>query len=166
MAGGDLTVERLREFFHYSPESGAFVRLKAWKGCGRVGEVVGIRHARGYLVIKALGGTYLAHRLAWFYVTGRWPVFGIDHRNGHKADNRFDNLRDVPQTVNMQNRRPNAISVSGLLGVSWSKRDEVWVAQITAFGRHRFLGHFDSREAASLAYQKAKAALHVKASAA
>jgi hypothetical protein len=37
----------------------------------------------------------LAHRVAWFYITRRWPADQIDHANHNKADNRFINLREV-----------------------------------------------------------------------
>lgn len=153
MADRDLTAQRLREFLHYEPETGQFTRLKAWRGRGVIGDPVGIKHNRGYLTIKLVGGRYLAHRLAWFYMTGTWPAHGIDHRNRVKSDNRFANLRDVPQTLNMQNRAPAA-------GVTWCARERRWRAQISANRVHYNLGAFVSREEARRCYESARERLH------
>ncbi|MFW4291481.1 HNH endonuclease [Salmonella enterica subsp. enterica serovar Paratyphi C] len=46
----------------------------------------------GYIRIYINKKWYLAHRLAWLYVTGKWPINVIDHINRNKADNRFINL--------------------------------------------------------------------------
>jgi len=59
--------------------------------------------ATGYRVIRVDGYRYLAHRLAWFYVYGAWPVSEIDHINLLKDDNRISNLRDVSRKENVWN---------------------------------------------------------------
>lgn len=115
----------------------------------------------GYVIITLNDRGYQAHRLAWFYVHGRWPEHQIDHINGRKADNRIENLRDVPQTINMQNQRKcyrnNRV---GLAGVYWHRRQHRFYSQIRVNKKLHFLGYFDVAKEAHEAYINAKRALH------
>lgn len=102
----------------------------------------------------------MAHRLAWLYVHGRWPDGLIDHKNGDRADNRFDNLRDVAHRVNMQNLRKAFVSSkTGLLGASPLK-DGRFGAFIKRDGKSKNLGTFDTPELAHAAYVAAKRVIH------
>jgi hypothetical protein len=99
-----LTHKRLCEVLVYEKSTGLFRwRMKASKKT-IVGEVAGCLTVEksGYrrVRIRIDGRLYKAHRLAWFYETGRWPKHEIDHINGDAADNRFENLRDVPHRQN------------------------------------------------------------------
>lgn len=165
MAAIDLTAARLRELLTYDPETGVFrSRIdRVGKGCKtKTGDVVGGPHNRGYWSIRLADGRFLAHRLAWLYMTGEWPKNAIDHINGSKSDNRWTNLRDVSQSANMQNLKgPMGASRSGLLGVAWHARDRKWIAQINAHGIHHYIGSFADKADASAAYLAAKARLHV-----
>jgi len=163
----ELTAERLRELLHYDPETGVFTRACDSLGghgtqvIARKGDIAGgICSKWGYRKISVAGHSYRANRLAWLYVTGRWPEGQIDHWNGIRSDDRFDNLRDVSQAVNLQNRRTaSPQSISGILGVSPSKKGR-WRAQISINNRNRFLGDFDNPQAAHEAYLTAKRKLH------
>lgn len=160
MAKADLTAQHLREIFHYDPATGILTTTaKLYKRA--VGTQVGFAHNKGYVTLRLYGERYLAHRLIWLMVTGSWPKHGIDHINGIKSDNRFENLRDVPQTTNMQNLKKSVgKSASGLLGVAWASRSKKWQAQISANGRHYHLGYHQTKEEAHAAYLSAKAVLH------
>lgn len=87
-----LTQARLKELFHYDKETGAFTHIKARRGV-RVGKILGCLANNGYLVIRADGKLYLAHRLAWMYVHGAFPPDQLDHINRMRTDNRLCNLR-------------------------------------------------------------------------
>jgi len=98
--------------------------------------------------------------MAWLYMTGSWPAAEIDHRNGNKSDNRWENLRDVQPVVNQQNkRRAQSNSKTGFLGVMVSG-DGRFCARIRVNGRNKHLGSFRSPELAHAAYLMAKRELH------
>lgn len=54
-----------------------------------------------------------------------------DHINGNGLDNREINLRNIPVSCNPQNK-PKLVktNTSGFRGVSYRKRDDVWVASV------------------------------------
>jgi hypothetical protein len=161
MAGSDLTAQRLRELLHYDPETGVFTWSVRTSNRIKVGDVAGSGASRGCLQIAVEGRLYLAHRLAWLYVYGCWPVHAIDHRDGNPSNNRIENLRDVLPSVNSQNmRRSHRDNKTGLLGVAWDNRRGKWIARITASGKRMHLGYFDSAENASVAYLRAKEIHH------
>ena len=136
-----------------------FTRLsnaRRWKA----GEQVGSHNKTlGYIVIGIERQWNWAHRLAWLYMTGEWPAGVIDHIDGDRANNRFSNLRDVPQRANMQNRkRPQKDNVLGLLGVSM--RRGRFRATLKLASRQLHIGDFDTPEAAHQAYLEAKRLHH------
>lgn len=154
-----LTAERLRELVHYDPGTGIFTNRAPRKKI-RVGEVAGtVDKDSGYVVLCLDRARYYGHRLAFLYMTGEWPKLMGDHKNGARADNRWDNLRDASRLVNQQNMRGAARgSASGLLGAH-KKRDR-WTSQIKVRGQLVKLGTFLTPEAAHSAYVCAKRKYH------
>lgn len=114
--------------------------------------------------MKVDGKVYLQHRLAWLYVTGEWPEHSIDHIDGNPGNNRFANLRDVPQNVNAQNRRKAQASkkYSTLLGAQWCKQVSKWKTSVRVNGRMKHIGFFASAEDAAQAYVQAKRVYHLE----
>lgn len=106
----------------------------------------------------------LAHRIVFALVHGRWPSDQLDHREGVKAGNGIDNLREATRSENNQNHKLRSTNTSGFPGVHWHKRTRMrtrkWVASISANGRTFHLGYFATPEAAHAAYLAAKARLH------
>lgn len=157
----ELTAQRLRELLHYSPETGVFRVAERTNPRMKVGDIAGTIHRTGYRYIMVSGKTHAAHRLAWLYVHGVWPSGDIDHMNGDPADNRIENLRDVPERYNMQNeRRPRKSSTSGFMGVRWREERQCWIAELSIDGKRRRLGAFKSPEDAHAAYLEAKRKHH------
>ena len=159
MATVDLTAQQLRELFHYNAETGVFTRLVQTSNRVKVGDVAGCKSGGGYVTISVFGRQCSAHRLAWLYVHGTWPVADIDHINGNPSDNRAANLRDVSRRVNKQNqRRAHITSTSGMLGAAADRGR--WQARIRVDGKQRYLGNFDTPDLAHAAYLDAKRLLH------
>lgn len=153
--GDKITAKRLRDALHYSPETGVF-RWLAGSSRTRAGLVAGNVTRIGYRRIRIYGIRYQAHRLAWLYMTGDWPVEEVDHINLVKDDNRWSNLRAASRKENQRNRRAGRNNRSGVKGVSWSVRERKWRTSICVNSRHVHLGYFtnindaaDAREAAS-----------------
>ena len=157
-----LTHARLRELVRYDADSGEFTNLCTRSSNAVAGTKPGCLDPKGYLKICLDGQLFMGHRLAWLYVTGCWPSGTIDHRNGRRSDNRFANLRDVPQQVNTQNQASPQRSnlTSSYLGVSFHRVSGKWRAQIKVDGKKIHLGTFDDELTAHLAYREAKRALH------
>jgi len=148
------TSERLRELFSYDPDTGVFVRLVRTNPRVHVGDVAGCISSAGYLRIRVDIGQYYAHRLAFLYMTGSWPTFDIDHKNGNGLDNRWDNLRSATRSQNMANTKLPLTNTSGYKGVRWDKARGKWRAEIRIKGRSRHLGLFATAEEAHAAYME------------
>ena len=150
-----LTAERLRELLEYDPETGAFTWRVSTSNRVRAGSVAGHLHSKWYINIQIDGRLYLAHRLAWLYIHGAWPEAEIDHIDDDPSNNRLANLREVTNQKNHQNqRRANTDSSTGLIGASPKKGK--FQAQIMINNKKRFLGYFETPEAAHEAYIEAK----------
>jgi hypothetical protein len=82
------------------------------------------------------GKPYLQHRIATLYMTGDWPE-EVDHINGDKADNRWENLRAVDVKTNRQNeRRARKSKKSGtLMGAFKYPGMRRWMAAISHNGK-------------------------------
>jgi hypothetical protein len=61
----------------------------------KAGDVAGVINEDGFIEIMIDGEEYLAHRLVWMYVHGKFPDGEINHINGDKTDNRIENLRFI-----------------------------------------------------------------------
>ena len=160
-ATSKLTAERLREVSRYEPLTGEFTWLhdagsRARKGCP-AGCVKNGRHT-AIMIDNVL---YKAHRLAFFYMMGRWPIPEVDHQNLEKSDNRWENLREANRAQNMANTPVRSSNKSGFKGVSWAKDRNAWRAQITVNYKNKVIGAFSTKEAAYAAYCEESARLHM-----
>lgn len=156
-----LTQERLRELLHYDPVTGDFTRRMRVKGSGPAGSVAGSINEDGYVVIVVDYRRYYGHRLAWFYVTGRWPDPQCDHDNRIRHDNRWENLREATIAEQRQNQAVKSHSKTGVRGVHFNEKAQRYRARITVDGVVHVLGQgFLTVEEASAAYLAAKARLH------
>jgi HNH endonuclease len=165
MANANLTATRLREILHYNPDTGLFTRLVSLMPRWHIGEVAGSIRKIGniaYVLIKVDGKLFLAHRLAWLYMTGKWPEKDIDHKDGDGGNNRWANLRDVSKTINLQNthKTPAGKKYSALFGAHWCKKRRRWKSSIRVNGKNVYIGWFDTDVEASQAYLEAKRKYH------
>jgi len=157
-----LTQSELKENLHYNPETGFFTWIKVSKYGGvKNGDLAGTLSAEGYIVIKIDKTLYKAHRLAWLYMTGEMPTHFIDHINGDRADNRFENLRQATWKENAHNqRKPQKNNKSGFLGVTYCAPLQKFKSTITNNKKLKHLGYFATPEEAHQAYLEAKRKIH------
>lgn len=88
-------------------------------------------------------------------MTGEWPKLFVDHINGDRSDNRWENLRLATKQQNQCNIRAHKDSRTGMKGVWLNKRSGRWEATLQ-FNRKRYwLGLHDTQEQAAEAYMRA-----------
>ena len=104
----------------------------------------------GYLHGRIFNKAYYAHRIIFPWMIGRWPEPEVDHRNHHRRDNRWSNLRETTHEQNMRNQSLSETNISGTLGVYRYPSGRYW-ARINVNGRPLHLGCFASIEEAAVA---------------
>jgi HNH endonuclease len=97
-------ISRLRELFVWDAVSGILYN-RLWRGGkARAGDRAGKLCKDGYRRVNADGSEYPEHRILWALETGADPgPMQIDHRNGVRQDNRFENLRLATAGQQQQN---------------------------------------------------------------
>jgi hypothetical protein len=146
-----ITQDELKRLLEYLPDKGRwFWREKpSPKSSVRVGQEAAL--GGGHRRIKIHGRTYLAARLAFLFMEGRWPV-AVDHRNDDPADDRWTNLREVTHAEVCRKRRPRSNTQVGLRGVCQYRRK--FAARVRYGGKLLFIGAYDTAEDAAQAYQQ------------
>lgn len=152
-----ITAERLLELFDYDPTSGHFRRKIYRSPNAKAGQQAGYINPQGYMRLIIDGIGYQGHRLAWLYHYGHWPAGVIDHKDGNRANNAIDNLRDCTRSQNLQNMKRQKNNKCGKKGVSQRPhaKTKTWRATIRHNGKLIHLGNFETKEAAHDAYVQA-----------
>lgn len=158
----ELTQDTLKSLFLYDAETGdliwrhrprgMFPAEQPWKTWNTryAGKVACNMSSDGYVRVNVFGKRYMAHRLIWMMHHGCWPE-EIDHINGNRKDNRLVNLRAVDRAENMRNVARRSDNTTGHTGVSYSKRDGVFIAYITLGGVMKVIGRFATADEAAAA---------------
>ena len=138
----------VKELFEYDAETGDII----WKKHPRLtGKKAGtVRKDRGGLILQfkleSKKYTIQGARVMWYLHTGEDPGDkGIDHINGDRNDNRFQNLRLATHRENCWNRR-------GVRGY-WRNRS-AWRVDIRYDGQTLACGNFQTEEEASAFYKE------------
>lgn len=146
-----LTADQARQHFMVDEETGQLIRTKTVASNAVIGSVAGSLDKLGYLRVHVLGKKYSVHRIVWLVVRGEFPNGDIDHINGVKTDNRICNLREVSKMENQRNKALGKNNRSGFIGVSFSKRDNMWNAQIVIRKKAIHIGTFKTPDEANTA---------------
>ncbi len=152
------SLENIKDFLHYSPDTGIFHWKETVNARAVAGAVAGSPDKDGYLEIDWGRKRYKLHQLAWWWWHGEFPPAHLipDHKNGIVGDNGIDNLRLVTTSQNHMNRRPKASGSSRYKGVTRTSRRTSWMARIGIGGkREKHLGTFKTEEEAARAYDAA-----------
>lgn len=148
-----LTWETLTNVLEYDENTGIFTWRENRGYKAKIGTQAGSLEQTGYISIRLGRVSYLAHRLAWFYVYKCWPTNYIDHIDRNKVNNAISNLRDIEQVWNSRNRDINKNNTSGYTGVYFSSKDNTWKAEIIINTIKTRLGSFSTPEEASEVYR-------------
>lgn len=152
----------LKSLLNYNPLTGVFTRITNCQYRNfKKGDAAGIINNDGYIEININGERYLAHRLAFLFMIGRFPFIDTDHINQIKTDNTWLNLRDANKSQNQQNLtkcKKNNLS-TGILGV-YIRKDGFIYSKIKINRKQIHLGYFNSIKEAESAYLAAKTKYH------
>lgn len=126
MALTDLTAAEVRERFSYEPDTGTFRHISPsakHRGSKPIGSIAGCisRKNGGYWVLWINGRWYRAHRIAWLYMTGEWPIGILDHADCNRTNNKWANIRIASRSENSANspqRKPNSSGYKGVFKVN------------------------------------------------
>lgn len=107
---------------------------------------------RGYVYakIKGTGKHILQHRIIL------QDTEQVDHINHQTNDNRKCNLRRVNNQKNMMNKTKYKNNISGVTGVTWHSRDNVWEVHIRYKDKQIYLGRFNDFDEAVKVRKKAE----------
>jgi hypothetical protein len=160
----------LKKRFTYDPILGhllfrtGLTRLGKCCGSKRIGKRCGSEVATGYSKTTISGTQLLIHRLIWILHNGDIPdSMIIDHIDGNRLNNRIENLRVCTSNENLFNSGLSAGNKSGAKGVYRRVLTSGLVrytVKISVENKVFRLGHFNTLELASVAYNAAAKVLH------
>lgn len=153
------SIERVRELFIYNPETGEFFWTEKCAKNVKPGERAGYLDKCGYWGLTIDSVTYKAHRVAWAHVYGEWPSIDVDHIDRNRANNSIQNLRLATKSQNQANKKLDH-GASKFKGVFFHKIHKKWMTQLKHNGVTKFIGYFETEEAAALAYNRSAKKLH------
>lgn len=151
-------IDLLKALLSYDPETGIFTWTKDIGHCVKVGQIAGNLSVKGYWKFQLAGKIYLAHRVAFLFMKGRWPRI-IDHKDGDRQNNRWSNLREVTSSQSVTNSVRN-VGASGLRGVNFNPKLSKWLVRIGYEGQRTYVGSYDTKEEAERAYLIASNDIH------
>lgn len=167
----ELTHELLKSLVDYDPASGSTTWRKrtsdmfaldddcfAWNE-SNAGKNIGApffnQRGRRYMRASIFGKSYMLSRLIFFYMTGRWPVGDIMHRDRDGTNNTWSNLKEVSRIENMRSLAMTKRNSSGCVGVSWNRQKNKWHASVMVNYKTIHLGYFAGKHDAIAARSKA-----------
>jgi hypothetical protein len=144
-----LTQSRLKELLDYNSLTGEFIH-KTGKHKDKVAGTV--QKKSGYVMIGIDKKKYPAHRLAWLYVEGYFPLgFDVDHKDRIRHHNWWSNLQLKTRSCNLKNRAPLKGSIPGV-----SSKGDKFQAYVNINEKRIHLGTFDLYSDAVLARYEAE----------
>lgn len=89
----DFTHQEVLDALEYNPATGIFHwKIRPTKRIAPGSQAGGNLKGNGYRYISFKGYELTEGRLAWFYMTGKWPDRRIRYKNGKTDDCRFENM--------------------------------------------------------------------------
>jgi len=106
----------------------------------------------GYVIFHYEDKTIFMHRL----VMNCPDDMDVDHIFHKEYDNRKKELRLVNKTQNQMNKSMQSNNTSGVVGVTWDKSRDKWMAKINVYNKCINLGRFDKFDNAVRARKEAE----------
>jgi len=141
-----ITQGKLKKHLSYDPNTGVFVKLTSTNNRHKVGDIAGSLDYKWYTILRIAGDNYKSHRLAFLYMTGKFPKNQVDHINHIRNDNRWINLREVTHQENNRNLSKAKNNKSGVTGVCWNCKSNMWQSYISLMGKRIYLGLFKNKQ--------------------
>ncbi len=141
--------EKINKLFSYCEHTGKLTWKISYGGKAKKGAEAGYIRNGEYRFVGIDGLHYPAHRLIWLLVTKQQPSLDtdIDHENGVKNDNRFQNLRLFSVSENTAHHpgrpEPKCYQVNKRNGITW------YQAIFTLNGKRYSHGNYKTPEEAS-----------------
>ena len=141
-----LTRESVRKKLNYCFDTGHFT----WKSTGKR---AGGYTFGGYRLIQVNNVKIREHRLAMIWMDDHCFQEGeqVDHINGIRDDNRYENLRIATNQQNNFNRKTQKNNKLGFRGVCKQKGCNKFRAHIKIEQKKKHLGYYDTFEEAKAA---------------
>ena len=146
-----MKIERLKALFYYK-DGKLYNRIS--RGSARKDTEAGYIAEDGYRRVRIDGKYYYIHRLVWWMRTGKEvpdDLF-IDHIDGVRLNNRFENLRLATALENQYNKFRQEGGTSTYKGVWYDTVKCKWKASIRFKEKRHYIGQFDTELDAALAY--------------
>lgn len=149
-----LTQERANHLLSYSPDTGDLVWRNPTARAVKAGDPAGTKAGRkgAYRYVSVDDTVFLAHRLIWLMVYGKWPDGEIAARDGNLLNLRLGNLHVRSKEDFIASRKTSA--KSGIKGV-YQQPGGKWSAQVRRDYRIYHLGTFLTKEDAAAAIEAA-----------
>lgn len=155
-----ITFNRASELLKYDPVTGELTWRVKRNGVKSIGCRAGYIRQKpcGYRKreLRIDGKNYVESRVIWLLVTGTFPDEEIDHKNRDATDNRWDNLQSLSHHENNKNKTRQRRNKTGVTGVYWRKKQQIFVSTIRVDGKSIYLGKFGSLNEAAVARRTAE----------
>jgi hypothetical protein len=159
-----ISLSRAKEIFHYDLETGflTWKEVSKYKRRIKIGDRAGYSHHKGYRWISVDGKEYQEHRFIWFWMTGNNAPKQLDHKDGNRNNNKWDNIRLATDTQNQANKRRGKPNKNGYKGVAIKRfvNSTKYQASISDHGKPKYLGLFNTAKEAHEKYCQEARKLH------
>ena len=118
-----------------------------------VGGKAGTTKAK-YVMIGINGIRYYKHKIIFMMIYGYYPEL-ITFIDNNSQNCKIENLKELTRSDLNASYSLRIDNTSGYKGVSWSSRNENWIAVLTKNGKTIYLGAFNNIENAHKAYCQA-----------